>query len=117
MNNYKYIMNILITGGAGFIGSHTVIELINKGFSPVIVDDFRNSEKFVLDKIQKLTGVEIKSYNIDCGDFYEMEKVFLKEKPYGVIHFAADKAVNESVINPIKYYNNNNCNYAIGTLY
>ncbi len=100
-------MKILVTGGAGFIGSHTVVELIKNGFEPVIVDDFRNSEKFILDRIYQITKKKITHYPIDCKDYKLLEQVFKKEKPDGIIHFAADKAVNESIKNPLKYYSNN----------
>ena len=100
-------MKVLVTGGAGFIGSHTVVELIKNGFDPIIIDDFRNSEKFVLTQLEKLCNKKIISYNVDCCNYSLMEEVFQKEKPEGVIHFAADKSVNESVNNPLKYYENN----------
>jgi len=100
-------MKILVTGGAGFIGSHTVVELINNGFHPVIIDDYRNSESFIIDRLQKITGVSIPVYAIDFGNIKSLSDVFEKENPEGIIHFAADKAVNESVINPLKYYHNN----------
>ena len=100
-------MKIIVTGGAGFIGSHTVVELINNGYEPIIIDDFRNAEPFVIDQIEKITGIKIKHYPINCGDVISMNQIFKKEKPEGVIHFAADKAVGESVENPLKYFENN----------
>jgi UDP-glucose 4-epimerase len=100
-------MKVLVTGGAGFIGSHTVVDLIENGITPIIVDDFRNSEKFVLKQLEKLCTTKIVSYNIDCCNYEQMEAIFSSEKPDGVIHFAADKSVNESVENPLKYYQNN----------
>jgi len=100
-------MKVLVTGGAGFIGSHTVVDLIENGITPIIVDDFRNSEKFVLKQLEKLCVTKIVSYNIDCCNYEQMEAIFSSEKPDGVIHFAADKSVNESVENPLKYYQNN----------
>ena len=100
-------MKIIVTGGAGFIGSHTVVELIECGYDPVIIDDFRNSEKFILKQIEGITSKPIKHYEIDCGNIKEMKRVFKEENPDGIIHFAADKAVNESVNNPLKYYENN----------
>ena len=99
-------MKIIVTGGAGFIGSHTVVELINNGYEPIIIDDFRNSEPFI-DQIEKITGKLIKHYPISCGDVESMKEIFKKEKPEGIIHFAADKAVGESVENPLKYFENN----------
>lgn len=100
-------MNILVTGGAGFIGSHTVVELIEAGHTPIVVDDFRNSTQTVIDNIEKITGIRPITYNLDCSDTIELTSIFKTEKIDGVIHFAADKAVGESVINPIKYYKNN----------
>ena len=100
-------MKIIVTGGAGFIGSHTVIELINNGYEPVIIDDLRNAEPFILDQIENITGKVIKHYAVNCGDVISMNQIFKKEKPGGVIHFAADKAVGESVENPLKYFENN----------
>ena len=100
-------MKILVTGGAGFIGSHTVVDLITKGYEPIIVDDLRNSESFILKNIAKLGGKKVVHYPYDCSNTALMREVFKKEKPEGIIHFAADKAVNESIKNPIKYYDNN----------
>ena len=100
-------MKVLVTGGAGFIGSHTVVALIENGFKPIIVDDFRNSEKFIIARLEKICKEKLVTYDIDCSDYELMEAVFLKEKPQGVIHFAADKSVNESVNDPLKYYHNN----------
>ena len=100
-------MKILVTGGAGFIGSHTVVELIDNGYNPIVVDDLRNSKKFILNNLEKIIGKKIAHYSIDCGNIDKLSAVFEKENPEGIIHFAADKAVNESVINPLKYYHNN----------
>jgi len=99
---------ILITGGAGYIGSHTVIELINAGFSPIIVDDFRNSKPFILDVLADITAQKIPFYNIDCTNESKMEQIFIDHPDlFGVIHFAAYKAVGESVEHPLMYYKNN----------
>ena len=99
---------ILVTGGAGYIGSHTIVELANAGYIPIIVDNLCNTS------IQNITGIEriikrkVKWYNIDCTDKDEMNKIFSKEEGIeGTIHFAAYKAVEESVQNPQKYYENN----------
>ncbi len=100
-------MNILVTGGAGFIGSHTVVELLEAGHNAIIIDDFRNSTPSVIDNIEKITGKRPTLYKIDCNNTTELSAVFRKEKIDGVIHFAADKAVGESVKNPLKYYKNN----------
>lgn len=98
---------IIVTGGAGYIGSHAVVELIEAGYSPIIVDDFSNSYPFILDQLKTLTGKTIPFYNIDCTT-PELEQVFKKEGEIeGVIHFAAFKAVGESVSEPLKYYQNN----------
>ena len=100
-------MKIIVTGGAGFIGSHTVVDLLENGYKPIVIDDFRNSKPFIIDRIKKITNKDFISYNFDCGDIKKLNSVFLKEKPDAIIHFAADKAVNESVYNPLKYYHNN----------
>ncbi len=99
---------ILITGGAGFIGSHTAVALINAGYQPVIVDNFSNSEPSVLEALEKITRTPIKCYNLDCCNPENLQLLIDKEKSFdGIIHFAAFKAVGESVQNPIKYYKNN----------
>lgn len=98
---------IIVTGGAGFIGSHTIVALFENGFTPIIIDDFRNSEKFIVDRIKEITGEEVLAYDFDCADEDKLTNVFLKHQPIGVIHFAADKAVGESVQKPLKYYENN----------
>ncbi len=99
---------ILITGGAGFIGSHTAVALINAGYQPVIVDNFSNSEPSVVEAIEKITGTAIKCYNLDCCDEENLNLLLKKENTFdGIIHFAAFKAVGESVQEPIKYYKNN----------
>ena len=98
---------VIVTGGAGFIGSHTCVELVAAGLEPVIVDDFRNSEERVLNGLEKIIGHVPKLYRVDCTDAKAMDKVLQAEAPDGVIHFAADKAVGESVQNPLKYYGNN----------
>ena len=100
-------MKIILTGGAGFIGSHTAVALIENGFDPVIIDDFRNSEPFVIENIEKIVGKKITCYSSNIGNKEEVIDILQKENPIGVIHFAADKAVNESVLNPMKYYQNN----------
>lgn len=98
---------ILVTGGAGFIGSHTVVSLVNAGFEPVIVDDFSNSERSALDGLRAILGREVTCYPVNCNDASALEDIFRKESPTGVIHFAAYKAVGESVAQPLKYYRNN----------
>ncbi|GAB2573629.1 UDP-glucose 4-epimerase GalE [Spirosoma areae] len=98
---------ILVTGGAGFIGSHTVVALVDAGFEPVIVDDFSNSERSALNGLRAILGRDVTCYPVDCNDRAAMKDIFQKEAPIGVIHFAAHKAVGESVMQPLKYYRNN----------
>lgn len=101
-------MKILVTGGTGFIGSHTVVELHNAGFEPVIVDNLENSEVSVLTGIKQIIGYQPKFYQEDCNDPVALKKIFNFEKDIaGIIHFAAYKAVGESVQLPLKYYRNN----------
>lgn len=98
---------VLVTGGTGYIGSHTVVELLNKGKEVVIIDNFSNSKPEVLEKIKQITGKEIKFYNIDYLNREEVEKVFDENEIESVINFAGYKAVGESVKEPLKYYHNN----------
>ena len=100
-------MSILVTGGAGFIGSHTVVELLEEGEDIVIVDNFVNSKPEVLDKIKEITKKDFKFYEGDVQDKKLLEKIFNENKIEGVIHFAALKAVGESVEKPLEYYHNN----------
>lgn len=100
-------MKILVTGGLGYIGSHTVVELINNNYEVVIIDNLSNSELFILDNIEKITGIRPIFYNADLNDFNETNNILKEHKIDGVIHFAAFKSVSDSVKNPIKYYNNN----------
>jgi UDP-glucose 4-epimerase len=99
---------VLVTGGAGYIGSHTVVELQAVGYEPVILDDFSNSNPDVPDRIAAITGRRCPVYRADCNDAAALEAVFAAEGPFGaVIHFAAFKAVGESVAHPTRYYRNN----------
>lgn len=100
-------MKVLVTGGLGFIGSNTVVELIENGFTAVIVDNLSNSSIEVLRNIKKITGVDIEFYKEDVRNIDCMEKIFQKHSFEGVIHFAGYKAVGESVEQPLKYYENN----------
>lgn len=100
-------MKILVTGGAGYIGSHTVVELMQEGHEVVIVDNFYNSKPEALDNITKITGKRPVFYEIDCCDEASMEKVFQEHQIDGAIHFAGYKAVGESVQKPMEYYQNN----------
>jgi len=99
---------ILVTGGAGYIGSHTIVELIAAGYTPVIVDNLCNTSTQNIDGIEKIIDTKVKWHNVDCTDNDAMAKVFAEHGEIeGVIHFAAYKAVEESVQNPQKYYDNN----------
>lgn len=99
---------IIVTGGAGFIGSHTVVELTSAGYEPVIVDDLRNSEARMIDGLTAILGVRPRFHRIDCADEAAMRSVLNTEGDvHGVIHFAAYKAVGESVAEPAMYYRNN----------
>ena len=98
---------ILVTGGAGFIGSHTCVELLNAGYDVVIADNFSNSKPEAVKRIEKITGKKVKLYEADLLDRQAMEKIFDENKIDAVIHFAGLKAVGESVSIPLKYYHNN----------
>ena len=100
-------MKILVTGGTGYIGSHTVVELINNGYDVVIVDNFSNSKPIVLDRLKKITGKDIVFYELDLCDKEKLKVVFNENKIDAVIHFAGYKAVGESVSKPLMYYRNN----------
>ena len=101
-------MSVLITGGAGFIGSHTAVEFLNAGYEVVIMDNFSNSKPVVLDRIREITGKDFKFYKADLLDVESMDKIF-EENPEidSCIHFAGLKAVGESVAKPAMYYRNN----------
>ncbi len=102
--NHKYV---LVTGGAGYIGSHTVIALINAGFEPIIIDNFCNSDRWICKQLEDLTGKKILCCDADCKNWSELDNIFSKYPIEAIIHFAALKAVGESVEEPIKYYENN----------
>jgi UDP-glucose 4-epimerase len=101
------VKNILVTGGAGFIGSHTVVELAAAGYNPIIIDDFSNSERSVLGGLEKIMRRSPMMYEGRFQDTSLLENIFEKENIDGVIHFAANKAVGESVKKPLKYFDNN----------
>ncbi|HYG50924.1 MAG TPA: UDP-glucose 4-epimerase GalE [Flavobacteriales bacterium] len=98
---------ILVTGGCGYIGSHTVVSLVENGYDPVIVDTLENSEAFIHANLEKITGRKIAFHQANCCDEHKMEELFGNENFCGIIHFAAYKAVGESVEFPLKYYSNN----------
>ena len=100
-------MKILVTGGAGYIGSHTCVELITSGYDVVIVDTLYNASKQAVLRIGEITGVNPTCYEADILDYEKMTEIFTKEKPDAVIHFAGLKAVGESVAKPLEYYENN----------
>lgn len=100
-------MAILVTGGAGFIGSHTCVELLNAGYEIVVVDNYYNASPKALERVKELTGKDFKSYNCDVRDSDGMDKIFKENKIDAVIHFAGLKAVGESCQKPIEYYDNN----------
>ena len=98
---------VLVTGGAGYIGSHTCVELDKAGYEIVVVDNYSNSNPGVFERLKELIGKEIKHYDIDCCNMQAFEKVFEENEFQSVIHFAGFKAVGESVEDPLKYFNNN----------
>ncbi len=100
-------MAILVTGGAGFIGSHTCVELLNAGYDVVVVDNYYNASPKSLERVKELTGKDFKSYDCDVRDSEGMDKIFKENKIDAVIHFAGLKAVGESCQKPIEYYDNN----------
>ena len=105
-------MQVLLTGGTGYIGSHTAVELIKSGKDVVIVDNLSNSKEEVIDKIKQITGKQVKFYKADILDKVAMDKIFTENEIEAVIHFAGLKAVGESVEKPLEYYHNN----IVGTL-
>ena len=100
-------MNVLLTGGAGYIGTHTCIELINAGHTVVVADNFSNSSPKAIERVEEITGKKIPLYNIDVCDVEALDKLFAENKIDAVIHFAGLKAVGESCEIPVAYYRNN----------
>jgi UDP-glucose 4-epimerase len=100
-------MAILVTGGSGYIGSHTCVELLNAGYEIIVVDNFSNSKPESLNRVKEISGKDFKFYEVDLLDQKGLEKVFLNHKIEAVIHFAGLKAVGESVSIPLHYYHNN----------
>ena len=100
-------MNVLITGGAGYIGSHTCVELLENGYGIVVMDNYSNSSPDVIEKIERLAGKSFPSYQCDMLDYDAFDRIFRENKIDAVIHFAGLKAVGESVEKPLEYYHNN----------
>lgn len=100
-------MSILVTGGSGFIGSHTCVELLENGYKVIVVDNLSNSSKESLNRVKKITGMDVTFYEVDLCDKENLIEVFKQEEIEAVIHFAGLKAVGESVEIPLKYYQNN----------
>lgn len=98
---------VLVTGGAGYIGSHTAVELVEAGYEVVLVDNLSNSDELAVEGVRRITGAEIPFERVDCCDREGLEQVFAKYRFDAVIHFAASKAVSESVEKPLMYYRNN----------
>lgn len=100
-------MKILVTGGAGYIGSHTCVELLNAGYDVIVVDNLYNASAKALDRVREITGKDLTFYEADVLDAPKMDEIFKKEQVDCVIHFAGLKAVGESVVKPLEYYKNN----------
>ena len=99
---------VLVTGGCGFIGSHTIVDLIDSGFDVISVDNYSNADPSVLEGIEAITSKKVKNYDLDLCDLNETRRIFIENPEIvGVIHFAALKAVGESVEKPLLYYQNN----------
>ena len=103
----EWDMSILVTGGTGFIGSHTCVELLDAGYEVVIIDNLYNSQRETVDKIEKITNKKVTFYEADCMDEEALEQIFENHAIEAVIHFAGYKAVGESVAKPLMYYENN----------
>ncbi len=100
-------MAILLTGGAGYIGSHTCVEMLNAGYDVIVADNLNNSSEESLKRVKKITGKDVKFYKADVCDYDAMRKIFSENKIDAVVHFAGHKAVGESVKKPVMYYKNN----------
>jgi UDP-glucose 4-epimerase len=102
-----FLKKILVTGGLGYIGSHTVIELVQAGFEPVIIDNFSNTDAMIRHGVEKILQKTVPVYQIDCTDYPALKSLFKSQRFHGVIHFASLKNVNESISQPLCYYRNN----------
>ena len=100
-------MNIIVTGGAGFIGSHVILELLNEGHDICALDNFFTSSPKVFDRIKKITGIDVPYKNVDVKNYKKIKKIFLEFSPNIIIHLAGLKSVNESKVDPLLYYENN----------
>ena len=100
-------MNVLVTGGAGFIGSHTCVELLDKGYGVIVIDNLVNSSAKSLERVQQIAGKDVVFYENDVRDRAALDRIFEKYDIGCVIHFAGLKAVGESVAMPLEYYDNN----------
>ena len=100
-------MSILVTGGAGFIGSHTCVELLNAGYEVIVADNLYNASEKAIERVKEITGKELTIYKADIRDREAMNRIFDKEDIESVFHFAGLKAVGESVAKPLEYYENN----------
>ena len=100
-------MSILVTGGAGYIGTHTCVELLNAGYEIVVVDNYYNSKPEALKRVREITGKDFPAYDVDCCDEKALDEVFAKHDSDAIIHFAGYKAVGESTQKPLEYYDNN----------
>jgi UDP-glucose 4-epimerase len=103
------MQKVLVTGGCGYIGSHTIVDLLDHGFLPISVDNLSNSDESVLDGIEKITGTRVRNYQVDLCDLQKTREIFERTPGIaGIIHFAALKSVEESVFQPLRYFHNNN---------
>ena len=108
LKKFRRMEKILVAGGCGYIGSHTIVDLVQKGFEVISIDNFSRSDKKMLEGVRKITGKEIVNYEIDLCDLTATKKVFEENNNItGIIHFAAFKSVPDSVKDPILYYHNN----------
>ena len=103
-------MTVLLTGGAGYIGSHVAVELLQLGYDVIIADNFYNSSQEVPERIRKITGESVRTYNVDIQNSADLEQIFKQHEINAVMHFAGYKAVGESVQQPLKYYRGNTLN-------